>query len=257
MRCNEFESRLNDLLDLRRTPSADPQLLGHAAACSDCREQLAACDLLFLGLNAPSPPALSPGFARAVVAQAYPIARTRSIQPLALWGAICAIAAAVLLMVSLMVWRPAGEQRLARPAGGNAGGQFRGGLAIGFPRPAPPSPNATTQTQQPVIAAVPAQPAISPLPTPAAPSSPDQLAQAAPTPDAISDYRFSFEQFTNQLPIAVPPLETVDQYAPGFRPLRESFEAAFDALRRTIPGAHDSPSAPPQAIYPQSAGVLA
>lgn len=251
MRCNEFESRLNDLLDLRRTPSADPQLLGHAAGCGDCREQLAACDALFLGLSLPAASALPAGFAQGVVAKAAPAARSVVFPSYAAWGVVCAIAAAVLLAVSLVVWRPAGEQRLARPAGGNAGGQLRGGLAIGFPRPAPVPPPAPAKApapaQAPALVASPAQPA----------AAPTLAAEDSPAPEALGDYRFSLEQFTNQLPLAVPPLETVDQYAPGFRPLRESFEAAFDALRRTIPGAHDSPTVPPQAIYPLSAGVLA
>ena len=52
MRCAEFESRLNDLLDRRMRPDADALLGAHARKCESCGELLFAQELLFEGLSA-------------------------------------------------------------------------------------------------------------------------------------------------------------------------------------------------------------
>ena len=41
MRCDEFDVRLNQVLDRRRSPDGDPHLRHHAQVCPACREQLA------------------------------------------------------------------------------------------------------------------------------------------------------------------------------------------------------------------------
>jgi hypothetical protein len=49
-----------------------------------------------------------------------------------------------------------------------------------------------------------------------------------------------------------PQVESIDveQYAPGIRPIRESFEVAIDALLKTIPqGKKETRPTPPQAQY--------
>lgn len=40
MKCKEFESSLNELLDLRRDPESDSTLLAHAQECPECEQTL-------------------------------------------------------------------------------------------------------------------------------------------------------------------------------------------------------------------------
>lgn len=47
MSCARFEQRMQDLLDRRATAENDPELLGHAAECSKCRQRLAVQASLF------------------------------------------------------------------------------------------------------------------------------------------------------------------------------------------------------------------
>jgi hypothetical protein len=40
VRCEEFEIRLNDIVDERRMPESDPELCAHAAGCGSCEQLL-------------------------------------------------------------------------------------------------------------------------------------------------------------------------------------------------------------------------
>jgi len=42
MHCQQFEQRINDLLDDRESPSSDPAVRAHARHCSHCSELLRA-----------------------------------------------------------------------------------------------------------------------------------------------------------------------------------------------------------------------
>jgi len=55
MRCDEFETRLNDLLDRRVLPETDAGLCAHARKCATCGGLLEAQELLFEGLSALKP----------------------------------------------------------------------------------------------------------------------------------------------------------------------------------------------------------
>ncbi|MFM8253344.1 MAG: hypothetical protein ACKOBW_17265 [Planctomycetota bacterium] len=60
MNCADFETRLNDLLDDRQTPSDDPQLFQHARECLACRQLLVQLQTMaevsdFLGATRPVP----------------------------------------------------------------------------------------------------------------------------------------------------------------------------------------------------------
>jgi hypothetical protein len=52
MRCSDFESRWNEILDRRESPESDPRLQAHRARCATCRERYAgfetACETLGL-----------------------------------------------------------------------------------------------------------------------------------------------------------------------------------------------------------------
>ncbi len=52
MKCVEFESRLNDLLDERRSPGRDRGLSQHAELCAGCADLLAAHETLLEGVAA-------------------------------------------------------------------------------------------------------------------------------------------------------------------------------------------------------------
>jgi hypothetical protein len=84
--------------------------------------------------------------------------------------------------------------------------------------------------------------------------SPDAtLASALPgtsqqlSPERFLEYRELFHLWALQLPDAVEQLESVEQYAPGIRPVRASFVVAIDTLYRTIPGSREPHSGVPQA----------
>ena len=51
MRCEEFELRLNEILDRRRNPRSDAELWLHATSCPDCGDLLAGYQALFAGFK--------------------------------------------------------------------------------------------------------------------------------------------------------------------------------------------------------------
>jgi hypothetical protein len=72
MRCEQFEDRLQLLLDQRRVPERDTQLVAHAQVCPPCREFLSIQTHLFDALDLADVPQLPESFARDVVAQVRP-----------------------------------------------------------------------------------------------------------------------------------------------------------------------------------------
>ena len=86
MNCDEFENRIQQLLD-RRLPLADDKPIArHAVACRRCHRTLQAYQDLSLGLDAWDPPTLDAGFAQRVVAivgavPALPAARRNPLVP--------------------------------------------------------------------------------------------------------------------------------------------------------------------------------
>jgi hypothetical protein len=72
MQCDEFDVRLQKLLDHRRAAERDSQLRLHARACPRCAAQLTATARLFQGLEMWPVPPLSEDFAQRVVQQVAP-----------------------------------------------------------------------------------------------------------------------------------------------------------------------------------------
>ncbi len=99
MRCDEFEVRLNEVLDQRRSPGGDPQLRDHAQACPDCQEQLAAMGQLLDGLDLLEVPPLADDFALRVVSRVVPAAPNH---PQRSWWLPWAVAVAAVLLLSLL-----------------------------------------------------------------------------------------------------------------------------------------------------------
>lgn len=100
MRCDEFAERLDDVLDQRCDPTADPALRKHAQACPGCREELTATARLLTGLEVWEAPATSPDFAQRVVAQVLAVEHPRPWYRAAWCGWV--VAAAALLLVALL-----------------------------------------------------------------------------------------------------------------------------------------------------------
>ena len=69
MRCEYFDKRLHQLLDLRRPPEADSALLAHASICCQCHETLCAQEALFDGLDLFCGPLMSEEFTGLVIAE--------------------------------------------------------------------------------------------------------------------------------------------------------------------------------------------
>ena len=142
MQCAEFETRLNDLLDERLSPSVDSCLVEHAQSCACCSELLFTHELLLEGVQALPAARLSDverqAFAHRVVAEvgSSPVAPFRSsaevelaswrpanlarraASPMAIGSLVLAAAAA--LLIAVLPWfrgepqpaTPPGKQRL-------------------------------------------------------------------------------------------------------------------------------------------------
>ncbi|WP_254507728.1 anti-sigma factor family protein [Anatilimnocola floriformis] len=249
MKCTDFEDRLNDILDERRSPHTDAALTSHAATCADCRELLADHESLFRGLAVLShrtasslQETLSPELGTRVLSEyntpvivpPLPPAPRRS------WFPLVATAAAVLIVVGIgvLIANRGGRQPIARdPAPRNKGNG--NGLAIANPN------RATIPAESPKKA----PPAIVVHPERLPPRTPPTAEEAEALRQMASIATWSN---TAQWPqVDTLNVGQVEQYAPGIRPIRESFEVALDALLRTIPsGKKDTRNTPPQAIQP-------
>ena len=105
MQCENFETRLNLLLDRRQRPEADNRLLAHAQGCEACRDLLAAQEFLFDGTDLLECPPVSEGFAQRVVAglASPPQPANRLGGGGGRWLAYSAAAAALLLVAAIGV----------------------------------------------------------------------------------------------------------------------------------------------------------
>jgi hypothetical protein len=245
MKCTDFENRLNELLDDRLAPQNDASLVAHANSCADCREVLAAHEGLFRGLAVLNRRTVSPELGKKVLREFNsPAAALPPLPPAPRrgWLPMLATAAAILLAVGLSIWivnRNRNPRFAIQPA--PRGGH--GNLAIIKPgRVTKPQ-----ETPAPLVAQQPKVIANQPGPT--------------HTPEENEAYRQTMASLASQWSAngqwsanpQWPQVETlnVEQYAPGIRPIRESFEVALDALLRTIPsGKKETRPTPPQALQP-------
>jgi hypothetical protein len=109
MKCAEFQTRFQQVLDVRNTPACDEQLLAHAAECEECRSLLEGWEAFCSGFDTQSVPELDANFADGVVAASLvaPSSSPRS----ALIATLIAVAAVALLaaipLYRLMTAEPA------------------------------------------------------------------------------------------------------------------------------------------------------
>jgi hypothetical protein len=213
MNCDEFEERIQRLLDRRLPLTEDKPVTRHAGACPRCHRTWQAYQDLTLGLDAWDPPTLDAGFAHrvvAIVAAAPPSPATRP-GPLVRW-AWAAVAAALLLAL----WPT-----------------LRGVLTPESPSPSAPVPvakNAEPQLPSPDPAALAGSwPQLGSLRADLLSVAPSMVAEPL-SPD--------WQEWATNL--ARRPLQPVDGLADGLRPITTTLTVAIDVLRSTIPVSRES-----------------
>jgi hypothetical protein len=227
MQCPEFERRLNDVLDERERPEADPLLSAHAAQCERCAQTLAGQEKLLMGLSWIATPALGREFARRIVAEAVTKPSSMASHRAWLSLAACLASAAVMLLAVSMVW----YARRGSATFGEKSAAARQSIAITPQRGHRLAITNPGRGQRP--AAGRDRPAL---------TGGDWLLEAPRLPGHLRSYRVAIDDLTIALPEAVERLDEVERLAPGMRPLRVSLSMIWDTLCRTLPGACvDSP----------------
>jgi hypothetical protein len=233
MQCEKFEMLWNEALDERRAPEDDARLVAHAAECRPCAEMLRLTDVLLTGVEARpaiEPPADLPQ--RVLAELNRPASRFRP----AGWAvAALAVAAAIAVVIDLS-WQT--DSLRSQPVEGLETGSQ---VAI---QPAPPQPIDPWERGL--------------RDTP--------LQQLGPALDSLPDFQDEYLSVLRQTGTAVALLPGQVRRAtlstePGLvadhlRPVAEPMTAAFNALRRTLPGsASEMPGLPDDAkssSYPGS-----
>jgi len=205
MRCADFETRLNEVLDERGSVEVDPQLSAHAQNCPDCSGLLAGCSALLDGLDARMTPQPPVELADRVLKQSASSRDTWSGRLLA----ICVAVAAGLLIALL--------PKLFYPTG--PGSQP---MAEDTPVDIDVTPPGTDSDVAP--------PADTPTPPPSGPSLANQLPYA------------EMVRYTGQTMAQFPNTVRNTQTPEGLRPVTSSMAVAFDAVRRTLPGTGNTES---------------
>jgi len=246
MNCHEFDQRLQQLLDDRLSPTRDPQLQAHAMRCAACEELLAGYATMLAGVRQATAARAKVGsrFAAQVVtrmATEQPVAPACTATPARwrVWGVLTTVAALVVLAVGVGTWSSlrsshadngglVADAEASRPRAGVVGVAALGPVEPAVQRVAPPPGEVVSP--------------VWPLPLL---GGADATAQ-----DGFDSYRITIQTLAMQLPDAVIRIDAVEQYAPGIRPIRESFTTAFETLWKTIPGKQvDQPGQRPQASW--------
>jgi hypothetical protein len=235
MQCEQFESRLHDLLDRRSRPERDDALRAHAFHCPACRQVLDTQELLWDGLEFFEAPEMSSNFASRVLSQYQPPQpandRVRKV-----FVAVCAVAAALLVIV-IPILR------------GSNQGSDDGASALELVVIEPSSP-----IDMPLPDAIDRVDDVQPRPIAdenVASTSPPIGQHDGVTSEGVAlspEYPDLFAIWTEQLNL-IPPeqMESVDQISGGLRPIATSFSAAINLLRRTLPVGKEQPPQKPQA----------
>lgn len=113
MRCEEFEERVNAVLDERQRPLWDAELRLHCQSCADCRHVAASYEILLEGFYELAAPEVSPDMAVRVLDQlkSEPSTRRRLVL-----GAVSLATAAALLIAVLPALRGPSSPTAQAPA---------------------------------------------------------------------------------------------------------------------------------------------
>lgn len=131
MRCNEFETRLNHLLDRRRDPRHDRIVANHADDCGDCRRLMDAYLGICEGLSGLASPVPADDLGERVLCELARQPAPSSRRWLAPWAAI---AAALLVFVATRDRQP--HQPVAAPAPALAAAPVPVPVIVAAPAPA-------------------------------------------------------------------------------------------------------------------------
>lgn len=224
MQCEEFEERLNQLLDRRVRPETDAALLAHAQMCSGCRETLEAQQALFDTLDSLDSPEPTADFSRRVVGKVVTQRRARTWRRTVFF--LAGLAAGIVLAIFIV---PRGSE--------SDSGVGRSNSVPKVPDPRPPEAPTTTVVEADDPPEGPAEEMAAAQPPATDPYAEfleavrlqqEELADAQKNGDR---YLVALEDWGNTL-VALPsgPIEP-DSLPGGIKPLAESIGAAFDLLQ--------------------------
>lgn len=208
MQCDEFEQRLQLVLDQRREPREDDLLTAHARQCAECERVLRVQSRLFAALPLVRIPNLSSDFAPGVLQQ-FNYERRRAFRiRLAAWS----LAAAAVLVLCFLPWlRPNTDVVFSSHT--NSGGHTLGLATMSADAVQGHAKLHSTQ---------------------------DFAAMSA------EELHSFVRQLVAQLADPNSARESVNQLAVTIRPLAVTFNVAVDTLLRTLPGHHDPDSDAPK-----------
>jgi HAMP domain-containing protein len=221
MHCRDFEQRLNDVLDQRQRPEADPWLNAHAAQCEHCAQLLTGQRALLAGLSRAATPTLGRDFARRVVNEKAMQPSRGAARRTWLALAACLASAAAMLLALSAVWYSRQSSRALAGQSSSA----RDSIITARPRARGFAMTQPSAKRRPAAA-----------PPQAALTGGDLLLEAPRLPGRLRSYRVAIDDLTMALPEAVERLDEVERLAPGIRPLRVSLSMIWNTLCRTLPG---------------------
>lgn len=234
MRCHEFEQQLQLNLDSRQGNMLTAAQAEHAAHCESCRRQALDFQQLVSALRPASSWKAPPALAQQIVAEVLkgrfadmdeleeteanhtvaPFPPLYDVAPRRMSGwmlGLLALSAVMLMGVGIAI---VGQ-----------GKKEQSGPALVNSQPVPTTKTPAVNEQQIVKS------------PPIAPSAviPQETELGSSTETASWEYSTAIASLPKDIPDAVSKLEEVEEYAPGFRPIRASFSTAIDTLKRTWP----------------------
>jgi hypothetical protein len=118
MRCVEFETRLNELLDGRASPAVDAALSAHARRCPSCAEMLAGYEALLDGVASLPPVAMTAAASGALAPHVVAAIKTQSSEARSFGGG----SVEIMPLAAIAVDSVAAEATVAEAAGSEAAG---------------------------------------------------------------------------------------------------------------------------------------
>jgi len=212
MQCEEFEDRLNRLLDHRLSPDDDESLVMHAHDCDDCAGLFHAQQRLFTGLRMGNARPSVELATRVVSQQHSELGRRRAAWRNGGWAMLLASAAS-LGGLALMALKTSDHRPDIVKKAPVQGSQHGPGLAIAGVGPA----------------------------------TPDKIATPEKADERFEEYFVVLENFATQISDSKEFDEMSESLEPSIKPIRSSFGLALDALRRTLPRGKESRATKPDA----------